>query len=161
MLEHSSLWLSAPTLVWPSGLPRAGQYLRWVLAGETREPAGHLAVTTAPWWRWPRGSRIAAYESPDCSLLFSARRVGWLRHRIVIADADGQLAALVRGPYVVDRRNRFVAYEARPGVFIGPSGVEVARCRADGLASSIEFGDAVRDEPFAKMGLLAASLMER
>jgi hypothetical protein len=158
MLEHASLWISAPTATWPPGLPRTGELLRWVLEGETRSPLGHVAIRPARWWPWPAAGRVAAYEAPDSSLVFTARRAGLLRRAVVIDDADGHPAASVRGPYVVDRANRFVGYRQRPGLFVGSFGVEVARWRHDGLATSITFGDSVRDEPFAKMGLLGAIL---
>src|SRR5215207_6305903 len=98
MLEHLSLWLSAPAAAWPPGLPQTGRYIRWVLAGDTRAPLGHMAVQPARWWPWPAGCRVSAYESPDVSLLFTAQRSGWLRRRVVVADADGHPVALVRGP---------------------------------------------------------------
>jgi hypothetical protein len=160
MLEHASLWISAPTATWPPGLPRTGELLRWVLDSETRSPLGHTAIRSGRWWPWPASKRIAAYEAPDSSLLFTVRRAGLLRRSFVIADADGHPAAFVRGPYVIDRTGRFVGYRQRPGLFVGPFGVEVARWHRDGLATSITFGNAVRDEPFAKMGLLGAMLMD-
>lgn len=164
MLEHASLWLSAPTATWPPGLPRAGKLLRSVRAGDTREPLGQVALTAGRWWPWPAGGRLAAYESPDTSLLFTARQARWLRRRSVIADADGHTVALLRGPYLLGRTHRFVAFhriaaDRRCGVFDAVDGMEVARWRADGVGTLIEFAEAVKREPFAKMGLLAAVLM--
>src|SRR4051794_33364789 len=123
MLEHSSVWVSAPTAAWPAEVPRTGRFFRWVLAADTREPLGHLAIAPARWWPWPAGRRIAAYEAPDWSLLFTARPSGWFRHQVAVADADGHVVATVRGQYVIGRGNRFVAYQERPGYFVGPAGM--------------------------------------
>jgi hypothetical protein len=159
MLEHPSLWLSAAIATWPPGLPRTGRWLRWVLAGDTRAPLGHIAGNPGRWWPWPAGARFAAYELPDVSLLFTARQTGWVRRRTVVVDADAFMVSVIRGPYVLCRGNRFAAYH-RPGsrVFLGPEGIEIARWRPDGVGTLIEFGDGVRDDPFAKMGILAAVL---
>jgi hypothetical protein len=164
MLEHRSLWLSAETATWPPGLPRSGRLLRWVLAGDTRAPLGHVAITPARWWRWPAGCRIAAYESPDGSLVFTARQAGWLRRRTIVADADGRTVAVLRGPYVLGRGSRFIAYhrvnaDRISGHFAAGDGGEAACWRADGVGAVLEFGDSVKREPFAKMGLFAAVLL--
>jgi hypothetical protein len=163
MLEFASLWLSAPTGTWPPGLSRTGRCLRWVLAGDTRAPLGHVAVTPGRWWPWPAGCRIAAYESPDGSLLFTARQAGWLRRRAVVADADGKAVALIRGPYLLGPGNRFVAYhraetDNRSGTFAGPNGSDVAQWRADGVGVLLEFADEVKREPLTRMALLGAVL---
>src|SRR5215207_10013244 len=140
MLEHLSLWVSAATATWPPGIPRTGRYLRWVLTGDARLPVGHVAVTPGRWWPWPAGRRARAYESPDNSLLFTAGQSGWLRWRVIVADADANPVAHVRGSYVIGRDNRFVGYR-RPavdgpgGLFIGPHGVEVARWGPDGVGT--------------------------
>src|SRR4051812_43547995 len=97
MLEYPSLWLSAPTAVWPPGLPRTGRWLRWVLAADTRTPLGHIAVMPG---HWSAVKRIAAYESPDVSLLFTASRTGWFRTRTIVCDADGYRVGTIRGPHV-------------------------------------------------------------
>jgi hypothetical protein len=163
MLEHNSLWLSAATAVWPPDLPRTGRWLRWVLAADTRAPLGHVAVTPDRGWPWPAGGRIAAYESPDASLLFTASRSGWFRRRTVVCDADGYRVAWVRGMHVFGRANHLLALKrpavgGRAGAFMGPQGTEVGTWRQDGAGTVIEFADVIRVKPFAKMGLLAAVL---
>src|SRR5947209_4918684 len=101
MLEHPTLWLSAATAAWPPGLQRSGRWLRHVLDADDRTPLGHVAVTPGRWWRWPAGRRLAVYEGPDASLLFTARRFGWLRRQTAVAEADGRRVAVVRGRYVL------------------------------------------------------------
>src|SRR5437763_1525531 len=87
MLEHPSLWLSAPSAAWQPGLPQTGRWLRRVLAADTREPLGHVAVTPGRWLPWPARPRLAVYEEPDASLLFTTRRVGWLWPVTAVAEA--------------------------------------------------------------------------
>jgi hypothetical protein len=165
MLESPSLWLSAAIATWPADLPRTGRWLRWVLAADTRGPLGYVAVTPSRGWPWAARGGIAAYESPDGSLLFTARPSGWLRRRTVVSDPDGYRVASIRGPHVVGRSNRIVALRrdaagARAGVFVGPLGIEVGHWRPDGTGTIIAFTDVLRDEPFVKMGLLAAVLAD-
>ena len=109
MLEHRSLWISPPTAAWPPGLARTGRWLRHVLAADTREPLGHIAVTPGRWWPWPAGRRLAAYEVPDASLLLTARRVGWLRPMTVVAEADGNFVALIDHQSVVGPAHKLLA----------------------------------------------------
>ena len=109
MLEQPSLWLSAPSLAWPPGLPRTGRWLRRVLAPDTRQSLGHVAITPSRWLPWPAGRRVAAYEEPDASLLFTARQIRGFWPVTTIAEADGNLVARMYGPTVMSPSYRFVA----------------------------------------------------
>lgn len=164
MLEHASLWLSAPTTAWPPGLPRTGRWLRRVLAADTRDLLGHVAVTAGRWWPWPARRRIAAYEGPDASLLFTAKRVGWAWPVTAVAEADGNLVALIYGYTVSSAARRFLAQRRpgadwRAGTFVNRTGAEVVRWEADGAETILHFTAEVLNEPFVKMGMLAAVLM--
>jgi hypothetical protein len=88
-----------------------------------------------------------------------------LFRRTTVADADGFRVASIRGLNVYGRANHVVAIrhdagDARAGVFVGPAGIDVGHWRPDGAGTVIEFADALRDEPFTKMGLLAAVLAD-
>ncbi len=164
MLEHPALWLSAPTAAWPPGLPRTAPRLRRVLAADTREPLGHVAVAPGRWWPWPAGPRLAVYEAPDTSLLFTARRVGWLWPVTVVAEADGNAVAAVYGSYVSVPPRRVLAHHRRTaggkaGAFALATGVVLARWETADGGTLVHFTADVGVEPFVKMGLLAAVLM--
>src|SRR5688572_5327429 len=60
MLEHPSLWLSAPTGAWPLPARRQGGKVRLVLDADSRTVLGHLTIRPRGWWPWPRGSDFAA-----------------------------------------------------------------------------------------------------
>ena len=164
MLEYRSLWLSAPTTAWPPGVPRTGRWLRHVLVADTRDPAGHVAVAPSRWWPWPASRRVAIYEGPDASLLFTAKRVGWLSPVTVVAEADGNVVALIYGRTVASAARRFLARRAgvagwQAGSFVNRSGADLVRWEAEGAGTVAHFNDELRNEPFVKMGLLAAILM--
>jgi hypothetical protein len=164
MLEHPTLWLSAPTAAWPPGVPRTGRWLRQVLAADTRDQLGHVALTPGRWWPWPRPGRLAAYETPDGSLLFTARRTGWLWPVTAVAEADGKVVALVYGQSVVGPSGRGLALvrrdeDGRNGRFVTIGGRELACWRPSGAGTELRFAADVRSEPFIKMGLLTAVLV--
>src|SRR5436305_10011960 len=154
MLEHLSLWLSAPTTVWPPGR-RVGQasrrsLYRRVLAADSREPLGHVAETPGRWWPWPAAKRIAGYELPDGSLLFAARRIGWFLPITIVADADGRVVALVNDQNIASPSRRLLARRRgagwRAGTFIDPAGAELVHWEAAGGGTVVHFADVVRNE---------------
>ena len=120
---------------------------------------GHVATSPARWWPWPVAAQHVAYESLDISLLFTIRQSGWIRRHTVVLDADAVPVASIRGQYVLGRGDRFVAYR-RPEshVFLGRDSSEVACWRPDGGGTLIDFAECLREEPFAKMGILGAVL---
>ncbi len=165
MLEHASLWLSAPTSVWPPGVRQTGRWLRRVLAADTREPLGHVAMTPGHCFPWPEPQRIAAYELPDASLLFTARRRGWVWPVTVVAEADGNVVAFAYGKTVVTPSRQFLARRGpantgRSGTLVNGAGTELIRWEPGDGGTVVHFLDDVRREPFVKMGLLAAMLMQ-
>jgi hypothetical protein len=165
MLEQPSLWISPPSSVWPPGLQRTGRWLRRVLAADTREPLGHVAISPARWFPWPAGRRIAAYEMPDASLLFTARRAGWVWPFTMVAEADSNVVAIQYGETLASPSRRFLARRdlsstGPAGRFVNRAGGELIRWQAGGGGTLVHFLDDVRREPFIKMGLLAAVLMQ-
>jgi hypothetical protein len=163
MLEHSLLWISAPTTAWPLGVPRTGQLFCHVLAADTRETLGHVVIMPRR-WRSKRAN-FAAHEMPDSSLLFSARWVGWFRRALAVAEADGNLVAMVYAGTVLSASRRLLARRSavipNAGVFIAPDGSELGRWEYDPEGTIVQFTDDVRDRPYVKMGLLAAILANR
>jgi hypothetical protein len=159
MLEHAYLWLSAPTASGPLAPGRRGK-VRAILDAASRELLGHLTLHSRR-WPWGRGRRFAAYEAPDASLLFTGSAVGWLRRTTAVEEADGHLVAVVRGDYLLSPAGGFLAVHqlaahGRSGRFVGPTGADLAQWEANGVGTLIRFGPAVVDEPFVKMGLIAA-----
>ncbi|HEX4590678.1 MAG TPA: hypothetical protein VH120_12150 [Gemmataceae bacterium] len=164
MLEHFLLWLSPATAAWPVDLPRTGEQLRRVLDAESRDVLGHIAIQTGRRWFWPAGRRIAAFEAPDSSVLFVAKRVGWFWQATLVADADGKVVAFVYGHTVSSPTRNFLAHrddsvDWRSGAFLGPAGTTLVRWGPERGGTAIRFSDQVRNEPFVKMGLLAAIAM--
>jgi hypothetical protein len=104
--------------------------------------------------------RIAAYEGPDGSLLFTAVRGGWFWPVTAVADADGNVVAIVYGPTVGSPARRFIARRGTAGTYVGPDRAELVRWTIEGGGIVIQFAESARGEPFLKMGLLAAILIE-
>ncbi|HEX4588601.1 MAG TPA: hypothetical protein VH120_01650 [Gemmataceae bacterium] len=126
-----------------------------------RDVLGHIKVIPGRWFPWPQGRGIAAYEEPDSSLLFTAQRVGWLSPTIVVADADGTAVAFVHGQTVSSPTRKLLARRdhsgGRPaGRYENPAGAPLVRWEAANGGTLVRFVDQVRNEPFLKMGLLAA-----
>jgi hypothetical protein len=48
--------------------------------------------------------------------------------------------------------------DTRGGRYLGPDGREVALWRTEGIGTLLRFRSAVQEQPFVKMGLLAAVL---
>src|SRR5262249_34816617 len=116
-----------------------------------------------PWWRRLAGPAVAGREQEDEPLLVPLRRARSLLPPYEGCDAHGWWVGTLQGPFVEDRYGRRLA-AVRPGlapgvwVVSGSDGRELAVLagRADGL--EVRFTEAVEEEPFAKMMLLAAAL---
>jgi hypothetical protein len=161
MLEHPCLWLSAPTDAGP--FARGRGKARAVLDAESRQVLGHFTLHPKRRIPWGRGRHFTAYEAPDASLVFSGWAVGWLSRTTAVQDADSRLVAVVRGDYLLTPAGGFLAMhhrEARGGAgrFVGPTGAALSDWRIEGVGTLIRFHPAVYEEPFVKMGLLAAVL---
>ncbi len=161
MLEHPSLWLSALTQAWSAPAVGVRGPVRLVLSADSQMLLGHLAFTPRRWWQWFHGPGFAAYEQPDASLVFTARRLGWLGGTLAVADADNRPVAVVYGAYVLSPAGAFWAYHqpgshGTAGQLLSPAGEELARWEASGPGIVLRYLPAVREEPFLKMGILAA-----
>src|SRR5436305_2640865 len=132
MLEHLALWLSAPLAGRPPG--PAGGAVRLVLDAASRTPLGQIVTRPWRWWPWRVRAALSAYEGPDASALFTARRAGWLPHGWDVIDADGHPVALIRGPYLLAPGGGVLGVVSdRPGgVCVGPGGRELAAWRPGG-----------------------------
>jgi hypothetical protein len=162
MLERPSLWFSPPTSAWPPGLPVTAPLFRRVLSADTRELLGHVAVKPKHrWWR-PANTEITVYEGPDSSHLFRAVSLGWLRRTLVVTDADGNAVAYLYDDRVVAPQGRLAAFvrgNRANGAFIAAAGNTLAAWTAADAGIRFEFLERLTDEPFTKMGMLAAVLM--
>jgi hypothetical protein len=165
MLEHPSRWISPLTTAWPTEVGSAGRRLRRVLDADGREVLGHISDMPGRWLPWPLGRGIAAYEEPDSSLLFTARRAGWLSPMIVVGDADGTAVAFVHGRTVSSPTRNFLARrdrsgDRRTGRYESAAGVPLVRWELANGGTLVRFAEQVRNEPLLKMGLLAAIVMD-
>jgi hypothetical protein len=164
MLENPSLWFSPPTPTGPPGLSPTGRLLRRVLAPDRHEPVGYVAITPGRWLPWPTRLRLAVYEEPDASLLFTAKRIGWLWPATAVAEADGIVVALVYEGSVASSTSQFLARRridprGRGGVFVNAAGVELVRWQRDNGGLTVAFAAGVNSQPYLVMGLLAAVLV--
>jgi hypothetical protein len=113
------------------------------------------------WLCWWDRSVVEVREEGDEPLLFIMRR-GWgPGQRWRVEDAEGTLVGRVRGPFLLDNRDRLLA--SRRG---GPGPVEYHDSRGRILATTepdkggvrLTFLPDSRGNPFVKMLLVAASL---
>jgi hypothetical protein len=103
------------------------------------------------------------FEEPDASLLFRARRFGLWRHVTLVCEADGKTVAYVYDNRVVRPEFGQVAQHRAAGdhgSFVAPNGHTLAGWKCDNGGILFRFAEELRNEPFTKMGFLAAVLLE-
>jgi hypothetical protein len=155
MLEHGELWLPpadgpvARTIAAAAGGPALGS-ARWL-------------GRPGPWW-WPLARPLLEVrEDDDEPLLFTVRRCWGLTCRYEVCDADGQRVGLLSGSSLRDCFGSRLAMRRIDGpggeVFLDPKGRLLAEVQAEGKGLRLRFGEAVAGNPFAKMVLLAAVLV--
>jgi hypothetical protein len=146
LLEQTTLRLSRPG---PSGrrplCDAAGD-----VVGFVREERG-----------WPWGRTFWVYEAFEEPLVFGVRRLWRLRPRWRVVDADGEEVGTVGGEGLLDRWDHLLFRRAEGGVFALAGGGAAAEWRPDGDGGRLVLHEPVRDDPFWKMLLLAAVLVEQ
>ncbi len=153
MLELASLLLQAPD----------GRSRQAVVDASTGAAAGFARPRPAGLWqRWFVGAALEVHEHEDESLLCVIRPGRFPRRRLVY-DADGRWVGAVRGRRLEDRGGRVVALRgpdpaARGDVFRDPDGRPLATLRWGREGAALAFMEAVAQDPFAKMLMLAAAL---
>jgi hypothetical protein len=149
-------------------LIRAGDAagVRAIADAATGAPLGYARPAPAngrPWWRRLPGPAVEVREQEDEPLLFTVRRAWSLLPRYEVRDAEGGWVGTLQGPFLEDRYGRRLA-AVRPGpapdvwVVCGSDGRELAALVGRGGGVEVRFAEAVEEEPFAKMMLLAAAL---
>jgi hypothetical protein len=136
------------------------------IVSDTGQPLGYAwwRPPRRPWWRLAPPV-LAVHEQEDEPLLFTVRRRWPLLPGCELRDAEGRPVGYLRGPRISDRLGRCVARrekgaEGSACCYRHPAGRALGEvARADGGAV-LRFAPAVRDDPFAKMLLLGAALLE-
>jgi hypothetical protein len=159
MLEEQALLLRP----WEES---AGARRRVVAEPATGRPLGFARQQpAAPWLRWLTTSVLEVREAGDEPLLSTVHRFWNLGHLWEVRDADGRRVATVRRGRIEDRLGRTLAVRERAadGSAVwrrSPAGGVLAAATRGLEGLRLDFTDAVADDPFAKMALLAAALLE-
>jgi hypothetical protein len=128
---------------------------RWIEDGN-----GHtvgFARTTNRWWPW--GFTLAVHESFEEPVVFQVRRLWTFLPRWIVFDAEGESVGVVAPARVRDRWDRVLFRRIGGCRFVTMEGVPAAEWSEDGERGRLLLHDAVRDDPFGKMILLAAVLV--
>jgi hypothetical protein len=155
MLETRVLLLR-PTV---SGRPRviAG-------AGDGR-PVGFAVWVFRPgWWDRTFGPLLCVHEQEDQPLLFTAHTCWWRWSQREIVDAEGERVGYVSKRVIRDRRGVLYANSLPDGdkvVYQCVNGEMLAATRPTQEGLELSFAKVVESDPFAKMLLLAAALLEK
>ena len=161
MLEQSSLLLRPCPAGDGPALRRVGvldPLTETVLGFAIRRRArGRLA-----WLRSWAPPVVEVHESDDEPLVFTMRR-GWgFGRRWRVEDAEGTSVGRVVGPFLLDRRERPLAFrrpEAERASYRDPQGSELATTETGDEGIRLTFRPDGEGNPFVKMLLLAATLI--
>lgn len=136
---------------------------RVIRDGETGHWLGLARWRTAPpvgWRRWFGWLVLEVLESEDESLLFTLARgwrpwPGW-----DVYDAEGRFVGSFHRQVIRDPLGgRFAKWRPATGQFLGPQGYEVGVLAPSDTDLQLTFSPAIKENPFAKMILLAAALI--
>lgn len=181
MLESSSLSLEWTT---PPGVPNGrhawtpGQRVV-IRNADARAVLGVAQVSDRPasWFR--RGRELDVLEGDDQALLFTIRRYWFITPFWLVDDAEGCRVGNIKsaraGLYQFDRtdspitrvlseRESGVLAESLPGVearVVSPSHSVLANLHLSGGQTFVQFGSGLKDDPFARMLVLATALLWR
>ena len=143
--------------------PRTASALQAIVDGESGAPLGFARWEAAapPSW-WPLFGRgvLAVHEQEDEPLLFTIRRAWSLLPRREVRDAEDQPVGTLLGRLVHDQYGRAVAV-LQNGIFRGPRQRVLAEVATTTDGLRLAFRADIADEPFVKMLLLAACLVNR
>lgn len=147
LLEQQSLLLRPPD--------QAGRRL---LCDATGDVVGFVRQVQS-WWALGRSFWVhEAFEEP---VVFRVRRTWTIRPRWRVVDADGEEVGTVGGASLRDRWDHVVFRRTDDGrLFELTSGTAAAEWLDEGDGGRLILHAAVRDDPFWKMLLLAAILVE-
>jgi hypothetical protein len=157
MLEHAALLLPPPG---PSGR-------RAIVAADTGVPLGFArrgGHAELPWWRRPLWPVLEVREQDDEPLLFTVRHCWSWRGRRELCDADGRRLGTLLGDAIDDLWGRRLALRSwttnrTVSTFRTPRGQALASTSADEAGLCLTFAEPALGEPFLKMLLLGAVLL--
>jgi hypothetical protein len=149
-------------------LVRPGTASVWAIVdGDNGLPLGfaHWQMETPrSWWRPFNRRVLAVHEQEDEPLLFTVRRAWSLLPRREVRDADGHPVGSLLGRHVQDRFGRPLAAlqgDNGRGAFRSPDQRTLAELTATPAGLRLSFSADIAGEPFIKMLLLAACLVDR
>jgi hypothetical protein len=149
-----------------------------VLLVSRADPAGRRCLEDALGqpvgfaWRPKRGPRwlrrwlapLLVHEADEEPVVFQVRRAWTPWSRWLVADADGDLVGTVAGPWLLDRHDHPALRHVRAADGAGGVFEDRDRRRAAewsrGDPTRLVLDAAVQDDPFLKMLILAAVLVE-
>ena len=141
--------------------PRAASAVQAIVDGDSGAPLGFArweAEEESPWWRFFGRGVLAVHEHEDEPLLFTIRRAWSLLPRREVRDAEGKTVGSLLGRLVHDHFGRTVAAR-QGGHFRGPDRRTLAELTATPAGLRVAFSADIAGEPFVKMLLLAACLV--
>jgi hypothetical protein len=157
MLEHHALLICCAA---PSGMRR-------IVDADSGAPLGHARWEhpRRPWWCPISRSVLAVHEYEDEPLLFTVRRCWSLLPRREVLDAEGASVGFLVGPLVYDCHGRQVAMRhkeigATVHSYCTPYQRTLMEVSCVPKGGRLAFSTNIAGEPFLKMLLLAAALME-
>src|SRR5262245_21288307 len=135
------------------------------------DPVSHRLLGKAPWQstvgtlgtRWLARPALQVFEAEDEPLLFTVRKLWAFSTKWEICDADANVVAVVRDPWVVDalgQRCAFMERTAQGTRFRGNTRDFAAVTEADD-ETILAFAPELQGEPILKMALLGALLVSR
>ena len=127
---------------------------RPLLAPDGRE-VGFAEWRRRSWWR---GYTLSIHEREDSPLVFTVARCWLWPARREVRDAEGELVGELAGRRVFDRWGDGVMRRER-GRLTDLRGVVLASWSGGAGGTHVEFGAAIRPDPFACMLVLAAVLV--
>src|SRR5438093_1685029 len=161
MLEQPSLELRAWTQAdGPDGRVRA------LWAGGEQVGLVRQAPLPAPaWLGWLARRTLYVHELPDSSLVFVLRRAWGWPGRWHLFDAEERLVGTLRGRAIFDGSGNLLGVIESPdergrGRFLAMHGRELGEYVLQGEGLRMTFAPAVEGNPFARMLLLGAALVQ-
>jgi hypothetical protein len=124
-------------------------------------PVGFARRVERPWWlRW-LGPTLAIHEALEEPMVFQVRRLWTVLPRWRVVDAENETVGTVTGGWLLDRWERPILRRRGPGVFETLDGQVAAGQSRAGEREQVNFHPPIQHEPFHKMLVLAAVLVER
>jgi hypothetical protein len=137
-------------------LAAAGETIGFVRAARSHTPR---------WLRWLERPNFEVFEFPDSSLVFALRRSwGWPAGWQVL-DADERHVGTLRGSALMDGLGYFLGVVEAPdregrGRFLAMQGHELGCYARESGGTRLIFGPELEGNPFARMLLLGAVLVQ-